>query len=206
MVQDLVADDACHLKALLAGDRVHNQVAMDANEVLRVEDAVLILVHNIPVSNVLAVTLQALCNPAMPIGSASAAWVGWGEDLAMLRGERKLVYLAGGIDDLRGKVLVLVANHLAEGVLNGRVVAVDKVAVDKLHRETRLACPCLSATAPMACDAGTINAQTLTHGSAADNGHLSLLGGRHCGAGFLCRACGGGATRQCWSLVVSVDR
>jgi hypothetical protein len=43
VVEDLVADDARHLEALLAGDRVDNDVAVDADEVLRVEDAVLIL-------------------------------------------------------------------------------------------------------------------------------------------------------------------
>jgi hypothetical protein len=43
VVEDLVADDARHFEALLAGDRVDNHVAMDANEVLRVEDAILIL-------------------------------------------------------------------------------------------------------------------------------------------------------------------
>jgi hypothetical protein len=59
-------------------------------------------------------------------------------------------YLACGIDDLRCKVLVLVANHLAERVLDSRVVAVDKVAVDELHRQTRLACGvCQSGTSHM---------------------------------------------------------
>jgi hypothetical protein len=43
MVEDLVADDARHFEALLAGDRVDDHVAMDADEVFRVEDAVLIL-------------------------------------------------------------------------------------------------------------------------------------------------------------------
>jgi hypothetical protein len=43
MVENLVADDAGHLEALLAGDRVDYDVTVDADEVLRVEDAVLIL-------------------------------------------------------------------------------------------------------------------------------------------------------------------
>ena len=43
MVEDLVADDACHFEALLAGDRVDNHIAVDADEVLRVKNAVLIL-------------------------------------------------------------------------------------------------------------------------------------------------------------------
>ena len=115
--------------------------------------------------------------------------VRWGVDLAMDCGEkRKRVYLASGIDDLGCKVLVLVANHLAECVLNSRVVAVDKVAVDKLHRETRLSCRALDQL--LARETGTGCIRALTHGSAADNGHLSLLGGRHRAAGFLRRTCG----------------
>jgi len=62
-------------------------------------------------------------------------------EMATRCGEKEILkYLASGIDNLRCKVLVLVANHLAERILNSWVVAVDKVAVDKLHRQTRLAC------------------------------------------------------------------
>lgn len=43
VVEDLVADDARHLEALLACDRVHNHVAMDTNEVFRIKNAILIL-------------------------------------------------------------------------------------------------------------------------------------------------------------------
>ena len=50
------------------------------------------------------------------------------------------MYLASRIDDLSRIVLVLVLDHLAESILDGRVVAVDKVPVDELHRQTRLAC------------------------------------------------------------------
>jgi hypothetical protein len=58
-----------------------------------------------------------------------------------MRGEKKSSkYLTGRVYNLGRKLLVLVPDHLAEGVLNGRVVAVDKVAVDELHRQTRLAC------------------------------------------------------------------
>ena len=51
MVQDLIADDARHLEALLAGNGVDDHVAMDADEVLRVEDAVLILQNVTSVSD-----------------------------------------------------------------------------------------------------------------------------------------------------------
>jgi hypothetical protein len=58
VVENLVADDARHLEALLAGDRVDNHVAMDANEVLRVEDAILILKGSVIVSWVLNASLS----------------------------------------------------------------------------------------------------------------------------------------------------
>lgn len=85
VVQDLVPNDAHHLKALLAANRVDDHVAVDADKVLGVEDAVLVL--------------------------------------------------AGGVDHLDGEVVVAVADHFAEGVFDGRVVRVDKVAVDVLDCE-----------------------------------------------------------------------
>jgi hypothetical protein len=67
--------------------------------------------------------------------------VGWGVEMATRCGEKEMVkYLARGIDNLGCKVLVLISNHLAECVLDGGIVAVDKVAIDKLYRQTRLAC------------------------------------------------------------------
>jgi hypothetical protein len=50
------------------------------------------------------------------------------------------MYLASRIDNLSRIVLVLILDHLAEGILDSRVVAVDEVPVDELHRQTRLAC------------------------------------------------------------------
>jgi hypothetical protein len=51
-----------------------------------------------------------------------------------MQGQKKSSqYLTGRVYNLGCKLLVIVPNHLAEGVLNGRVVAVDKVAVDELH-------------------------------------------------------------------------
>lgn len=65
--------------------------------------------------------------------------------LVSLRGMRRSgavgrTHLAGGVDDLGGELLAFVFDDLAEGVLNCRVVAFDKVAVDKLHRKRGLAC------------------------------------------------------------------
>jgi len=85
VVKDLVPNDAHHLKALLAADRVDDHVAVDADKVLGVQDAVLVL--------------------------------------------------AGRVDHLDGEVVVAVADHFAESVFDGRVVRVDKVAVDVLDCE-----------------------------------------------------------------------
>ena len=43
MVEDLVPQDADHLKGLPRGDGVDEHVAMDADEVLGIEDAVFVL-------------------------------------------------------------------------------------------------------------------------------------------------------------------
>lgn len=58
-----------------------------------------------------------------------------------MRGSKRKMgkYLSCSIDNLGCIVLVLVANNLAKSILNGRIVAVDKVAVDELYRQTRLA-------------------------------------------------------------------
>lgn len=61
-------------------------------------------------------------------------------DVHNLRGCRdgdqkaRTAYLAGGVDDLGGIVLVLIADDLAESVLDGGVVALNKVTVDELDR------------------------------------------------------------------------
>lgn len=133
MVQDLVSDDAHHLEALLAAHRVDDHVAVDADKVLRVEDAVLVL--------------------------------------------------AGGVDHLDGKVMVAVADDFAESVFDGRVVRVDKVAVDVLHCEGGLACGALLGLGHFCCWLGrSESGRRHTDGSAADDGHLALfLLGRHVG-------------------------
>lgn len=148
VIQNLVADDACHFEALLAGNRVDNHVAMDANEVLRIEDAVFILVNSSRVSRVLINSLSRTVHirkSTRAIGVVVLMQHGgrwrWGVRAATRCGERgKVMYLPSRIDNLCCKVLVLIPDHLAESILNGWIVAVDKVAVDELHRETRLAC------------------------------------------------------------------
>lgn len=43
MVENLVADDLDHLEGLHGSNRVDENIAVDSNEVLRVQDAVLVL-------------------------------------------------------------------------------------------------------------------------------------------------------------------
>jgi hypothetical protein len=44
-------------------------------------------------------------------------------------------YLAGSVNDFRGIILVLVFNDLTEGVFDGRIVALDKMALYELDGE-----------------------------------------------------------------------
>lgn len=44
-------------------------------------------------------------------------------------------YLAGSVNDFCGIILVLVFNDLTEGVFDGRIVALDKMALDELDGE-----------------------------------------------------------------------
>jgi hypothetical protein len=52
VVEDLVANDACHFKTLFVRHRVDDQVPMDADEMLRVEDAIFVLERHMAVSGV----------------------------------------------------------------------------------------------------------------------------------------------------------
>lgn len=58
MIKDLIAYNPGHFEALLAGHRIHNHVAMDANEVFRVENAVLILKWSGIVSHSVLISLS----------------------------------------------------------------------------------------------------------------------------------------------------
>lgn len=81
-----------------------------------------------------------------------------------------MAYLSSSIDNLYGEVLVLVLDDLGEGVLNGGVIRIDKVAVDELNSQRALAYDV------SACWIQSWHGcSQRTHGSAADDGHLSLL-------------------------------
>lgn len=131
MIQNLISDNTGHFEALLASDRIHNHVAMDADEMFRIEDAVLILLNH---------SCQSCFHDACEIvdwwwqgGCGSRVW------LYDAGRKEKLMYLSRRIDDLCRKILILVPNQFAKSVLDGRIVAVDEVAVDKLHGQTRFA-------------------------------------------------------------------
>lgn len=85
MVENLVSDDPEHVKGLAGSDGVDDHVAMDADEVFRVEDAVFVL--------------------------------------------------AGGVDDVCGKVLAFVFDGAVEGVFDGGVVVFDESAFDEANGE-----------------------------------------------------------------------
>jgi hypothetical protein len=108
----------------------------------------------------------------------------------MLRVQDAVLVLACRVDNLGRKVLALVLDHLAKRVLDRGVVAVDEVAVHEPHRQRRLACLihlcqlCLHPTLAEAnsnIERGDQYGSILTDRAAADNGDLSLLGGRHGG-------------------------
>jgi hypothetical protein len=104
------------------------------------------------------------------------------------------MYLPSGIDNLGRKVLILIADYFAEGILDSRIVALDEVAVDELYRQTGLAYMSSGQKSALLCvlrlvpdsRAARVRASSVwargckrTDGSAAYNGNLSLLGTRH---------------------------
>lgn len=58
----------------------------------------------------------------------------------VLRIEYTILILPRGVDNLRGKLLTFVLDRLTECVFNGRIVALDKMTVDKLDCQGRFAC------------------------------------------------------------------
>jgi hypothetical protein len=56
----------------------------------------------------------------------------WAEELAVM-GEVGKPYLSCCIDNLGRVVLALISDYFAKGVLDGGIVALDEVAIDKLY-------------------------------------------------------------------------
>jgi hypothetical protein len=96
--------------------------------------------------------------------------------------EDAVLVLAGGVDHLDGKVMVAVADDLAESVFDGRVVRVDEVPVDILHCEGGFACARVVLLGPvyfclLAGDQTSESGRGGRHTdrSTADDGHLALF-------------------------------
>ena len=107
MIQDLVMDHVDHVERLLRSHRVHQHIAMDSNEMFRVEHTVLIL-------------RQALVPGSCPRFLST--------NLALC------------VDDFSQESLTLQLNLLAKGVLDGRVVGLNEVALDVSDSEGGFAC------------------------------------------------------------------
>jgi len=54
--------------------------------------------------------------------------------------ENSVFILSCGVDNLGGIILVLVANDFGKGVLDGRVIGIDKVSINELDCQGALAC------------------------------------------------------------------
>ena len=105
MVQNLVPDDSNHLKGLPRSHRVHQHVAMNANEVFGVQDAILVL-------------------------SVPAGWSGRPCLHEAILGMP--TYLPCRVDYLSSVVLAFVFDYFTERILDRGVVAFDEVAVHEL--------------------------------------------------------------------------
>jgi hypothetical protein len=84
VVQDLIANDARHLEALLGRHRVDNHVAMNADKVLRIENTVFILQGSTRVSGFLKKSLSReaqVHSVACSARDAREASRRWGVDL-----------------------------------------------------------------------------------------------------------------------------
>jgi hypothetical protein len=84
VVQDLITNDARHLEALLRGNRIDDHVAMNADKVLGVENAVFILQSGTQVSGFLKKSLSRrvqVHSEACSSRDAREASHRWGVDL-----------------------------------------------------------------------------------------------------------------------------
>ena len=89
-------------------------------------------------------------------------------------------YLTRRVDYFSRKVLTFVFDHLAEGILDGWIVTLYKMAFHKLYREGRLA---FGRGQHQILRTGSKGSRELTHRSTAYNRHFPLL--RWCGHSLL---------------------
>ena len=157
VVEDFVPKDADHLEGLLGSNGIDEHVAMDADEVLGVQDAVFVLERGW--------AGQVSGGRSQPAAGRFGMGYPW-----------RSAYLPRGVDYFCGKVLTFVFDDATERVFDCRIVAFHKVPIHKLHRQGGFAC---QAQLPRV-DRRT-GEQILTDRSAAHNGHLPLLGRRRHG-------------------------
>ena len=115
MVENLVPQNAYHVVGLLRSHRVDQQVAMYADEVFRVQDAVFVL--------------RATSGDR----SLQLAVLGY-------RHPGLSAYLTRRVDYFSREVLTTVLDDFAEGILDRRVIALHKVPLHELHRQRGFAC------------------------------------------------------------------
>lgn len=115
MVEDLVPDGPHHLKGRSGRDRVDQHVAVNADKMFRVHNAVFVL----GASRTQCQSSRSLREAAFEVSGHSYGSMG--------------AYLPGRIHDLGREVLALIFNDATKGILNGRVIAVDEVTVDELN-------------------------------------------------------------------------
>lgn len=147
MIENLVPQDAHDLEGLARSHRVDQHVGMSADEVLGVENAIFVLERGV-CQAVDRQLQQADLGRLPPWPSA---------------------YLTRGVDYLGRKVSALMGDCATEGVLNGGIVAFDKVPVDELDRERRFACQAYHQPPPRP---RSKHRSIPTNRSAAHNGQL----------------------------------
>lgn len=62
------------------------------------------------------------------------------KEMSESKRNKKYTFLPSRIHNLSRKLLVLVLDNLTESILNGWVIALNKVTIDKLHCERRFTC------------------------------------------------------------------
>lgn len=113
MIQDLVAQDADDVEGLPGSNGVDKHVAMDADEVLGVQNAIFVLER------------RASQADDRRLQQAILGWVDpW-----------LSAYLTRGVDYFRGEVLAFISDDTTEGIFDCRIIAFNKVPVHELHRE-----------------------------------------------------------------------
>ena len=130
MIEDLIAQDADHVEGLPRGHGVDQHVAMNANEMLGIQDAVFVLVH--------------VFSPSRSI-AASSRYGGHGGHgghgrivtvhAAPAQHQEMSAYLTSRVDYFSRKLLASMSDDATKCVLDGGIVAFHEMSVHKSDRE-----------------------------------------------------------------------